>query len=231
MDKKPRILISLCAILILVVASLGNVVGYHIFQTSQQNRIQERINQRELLFQTICDIAYNKEIQRIILKSQISRGIFLTSEFPVVTKKQIRQMYFIGLILSKVVSKSRIQSMIGKYQFNNQEMQKEISTVIEKNTILNTEITQLSNSECDCGNKNTLNRNYTGLCTLLFPLYVFLSLYTFIANIMFDILNLDRNNKLIFILYLFIIFPFVIIFEIGWRLDCFWGYDPYLPRG
>jgi hypothetical protein len=116
MDKKPLIGVSICAVVLLVLGSLSNVVGYQSVQTSQQNIIKERINQRELLFQTIVDIANNKEIQRIILKSQMSRGIFPPSEIPVVTKNQIRQMYFIGLILSKVISKSRIQSMIQQYQ-------------------------------------------------------------------------------------------------------------------
>ena len=119
--------------------------------------------------------------------------------------------------------------MIGKYQFDNQEIQQEISAVIEKDSILNAEITQLKNSECGCDNINTSNQNYIGLCILLFPIYVLLGLYTFTANVMFDILNLDRNNKLIFLSYLLIIFPFVIIFEIGWRLNCFWGWKPYPP--
>ena len=109
MDKKPLIGVSILAVVLLVLGSLSNVVGYQSVQTSQQNVIKERINQRELLFQTIVDIANNKEIQRIILKSQMSRGIFPTSELPVITKNQIRQIYFIGLILSKCISKTRMQ--------------------------------------------------------------------------------------------------------------------------
>ena len=175
MDKKPLIGISICAVVLLVLGSLSNVVGYQSVQSSNQNVIKERINQKELLFQTIVDIANNKEIQRIILKSQMSRGIFPTSEFPVVTKNQLKMMYFLGLILSKVISKSRIQSMIGKYQFNNQEIQKEINAVIEKDTTLNSEITQLKNSECDCENENTTRlwdfRIYMSFY-ILFPLYI-----------------------------------------------------------
>ena len=161
----------------------------------------------------------------------MSRGIFPTSKMPVLTKNQFKKMYFIGLILSTVISKSRMQSMVQQYQLINPKEQKEISAILEKDASFNAKITQLLDSECGCKNLNTSNRNYTGLCALLFPLYVIISLYTFSANIMFDILHLDRNNMLIFILYLFFIFPFVIIFEIGWRLDCFWGYDPYPPRG
>jgi len=157
MDKKPLIVVSICAVVLLVLGSLSNVVGYQTVQSSNQSVIKDRINQRELLFQTIVDIANNNEIQRIILKSQISRGVFPTSEFPVITKNQLKMMYFIGLILSKVISKSRIQSMIGKYQFNNQEIQKEISAVIQKDATLNAEITQLKDSNCDCGNDDGIN--------------------------------------------------------------------------
>jgi hypothetical protein len=172
MKKNPLIGVSICAVVLLIMASLTNVIGYQTVQSSNQSVIKERINQRELLFQTIVDIANNKEIQRIILKSQMSRGIFPTSDIPVLTKQQLRQMYLIGFILSKVISKSRIQSIAGKYQFSNPEIQKEISTVIEKNTILNAEITQLQTSDCDCENQNTMNWSFPVLCILLYPLLI-----------------------------------------------------------
>ncbi len=111
-------------ILLFLGVTIAPTINFNNAKASQQNLIKERISQRELLFQTIVDIANNREIQRIILKSQMSRGIFPAPEIPVVTKTRIRQMYFLGLILSKVFSKSRIQSLIGKYQFNNYEMQK-----------------------------------------------------------------------------------------------------------
>jgi hypothetical protein len=77
MDKKPLIVVSICAVVLLVLGSLSNVVGYQTVQSSNQSVIKERINQKELLFQTICDIANNKEIQRDIRKSHINRnGIF-----------------------------------------------------------------------------------------------------------------------------------------------------------
>jgi hypothetical protein len=162
--------ISITAVVLLVLGSLSNVVGFQTVQSSNQQTIKERINQRELLFQTIVDIANNKDIQRIILKSQMSRGIFPTSEIPVVTKNQIKMMYFIGLILSKVISKSRIQSMIGKYQFNNPEIQKEISDVIEKDTTLNSETTQLKNSKCDCEHYSKINWTFPIICQFLWSL-------------------------------------------------------------
>jgi len=210
MDKKPLIGVSICAVVLLVMGSLTNVVGYQTVQTSQQNVIKERINQRELLFQTIVDIANNKEIQRIILKSQMSRGIFPTSEFPVVTKQQLRQMFFLGLILSKFISKSRIQSMIGKYQFNNQEMQKEISAVIEKDATLDAEMTQLSNSECDCEKENTIEWHFPVICIIL-------SIMTIItgASLMVSLLYIDS-----YFLVNFFAFLLRIIGTISTILDC-----------
>jgi hypothetical protein len=160
--------ISILAVILLTLTSISNVVGYQSVQTSQQNIIKERINQRELLFQTIIDIANNKEIQRIILKAQMSRGIFPTSEIPVITKTQIRQMYFLGLILSKVISKLRMHSMIQQYQSLNSITQEEINAVIEKDTIINPEITQLKNSDCDCENENTnISWHFPVICTIL----------------------------------------------------------------
>jgi len=169
--KRKWLAIGLCilAVVLLVMGSLSNVVGYQIVQTSQQNLIKERISQRELLFQTIVDIANNKEIQRIILKSQISQGIFPPSEIPVLTKTQIRQLYFLGLIFSKVVSKSRILSLIGKYQFNNQEMQKEINSVIEKDSVLKSNINKLSCSNCSIG--KTWIWQFPVICSILFVPY------------------------------------------------------------
>jgi len=191
MDKKPLIGVSILVVVLLVLGSLSNVVGYQSVQTSQQNVIEERINQKDLLFQTIVDIANNKDIQRIILKSQMSRGIFPPSEFSVITKTQIRQMYFLGLILSKFISKSRIQSLIGKYQFSNQEVLQEMFTVIEKDTIINSEITQLKDSECDCENENMVQGAYYPfiICLTLFLIIIGLSSVSILVGIFFVVLT------------------------------------------
>ncbi len=191
MDKKPLIGVSILAVVLLVMGSLSNVVGYQTVQSSNQSVIKEKINQRELLFQTIVDIANNKEIQRIILKSQMSRGIFPASEMPVVTKNQLKMMYFIGLILSKAISKSRIQSLIGKYQFSNQDIQKEISTVIGKDTTINSEITLLKDSECDCENEETSQWNFPILCnTLLFIAIPLDKIWWIIESSIFHFINI-----------------------------------------
>ena len=142
--------ISIIAAILLTLTSLTNVIGYQTVQTSHQQTKKEAVNQRELLFQTIFDIANNKEIQRIILKSQMSRGVLLASEIPVLTKSQLKRMYFIGLIFSKFISKARIQSMVHSDQLITPEIQQEINAIIEKDSLLKNEITQLVNSDCGC---------------------------------------------------------------------------------
>jgi len=187
MNKYPLIGVSICAVVLLVLGSLSNVVGYQTVQSSNQQTIKEEINQKELLFQTILDIANNKEIQQIILKSQMGRGIFPVSDIPVLTKNQLKQMYVIGLILSKVISKSRIQSLIGKYQFNNQDIQKEINAVIGKDTIINSEITQLQTTDCDCENENATGLwHFPVLCTILFPIVVITGFLSLLFGLFFD---------------------------------------------
>lgn len=225
MDKKSLIGVSILAVVLLVIGSLSNVVGYQSVQTSQQNIIKERINQRELLFQTIVDIANNKEIQRIILKSQMSRGMFPPPEIPVVTKTQIRQMYFLGLILSKVISKARIQSMIGKYQFNNQEIHKELSSVIEKDAILCREVTQIVNAGCDCDNEQASSWGFPILCSILNVLMIIpLILWAFgfslgLLSLWFRLIGLF--GSVIVLITVPIIYAIV---NIGTIFDCKWWF-------
>jgi len=222
-DKKPLIGVSILAVVLLVLGPLSNVVGYQSIQTSQQNIIKERINQRELLFQTIVDIANNKEIQRIILKSQMSRGIFPTSEIPVVTKNQLKMMYFLGMILSKVISKSRIQSMVGKYQFTNQEIQQEISTVINKDATLNEKITQLSALNCDCNNDNYKEKGIPdNICGILFYLLLMILTPEYVLATFFENMPFVQFMIIIFMGLPTLVVAMCIIFLMAFVFNC-WG--------
>ena len=156
MNKYPLIGGSILAVVLLVLASLTNVIGYQTVQSSNQ-KIITTDNPKELLFQTIVDMVNNKEIQKVILNSELTRKRFFNpgvsfSVFnpPVLTEKFLKRMYTMGVILFGTPSKSKIQSMLKQYQVNNQGIQKEITAVIEKDATLNKKITQLSNSKCDC---------------------------------------------------------------------------------
>jgi len=62
---------SIFAVVLLVLCSLTNVVGFQTVRSSNQKVINDAVDQKELLFQTILDMANNKEIQKVILNSEI----------------------------------------------------------------------------------------------------------------------------------------------------------------
>jgi hypothetical protein len=224
MKKYPLIGVCIIAVVLLVLGSLNNVVGYQSVQTSQQNLIKEKINQKELLFQTICDIANNKDIQRIILKSQMSRGIFPASDIPVLTKGQLKVMYLVGVMLSKFISMTRIQSMVQQYQLQNSYTQEEINGVIEKDAILNAEITQLKDSECDCENENLTPRSHPIICYIINNIGSKLdNIYGFLNALLYWA---SEHNKPLFartiiLFILFLIYIATPLVFLGWIFDCF----------
>jgi hypothetical protein len=95
--------------------------------------------------------------------------------------------------------------MAEQYQLNNQGLQKEISAVIQKDAILKGEITQLSNSQCDCEKDKAINWSFPVICTILFPIV----LVCFISILLHEILY-----------YLTIIIGYI-----GILLHCFWSLD------
>jgi len=214
MQKSSLIGISIITVALLILGSLSNVIGYQMVQSSNQEIIKAEVNQKQLLFQTILDITNNKEIQRIILNSETKKGELFNPSvrfsilyIPVFTKNQLQRMYLVGLMLSKIIKKSKIHSMVEQYQLNNQGMQKEITDVIEKDATLNREIAQLSNSKCDCENENITSWNFPVLCAILFPLVTLLSI---LVAFVWGIFHVFLHNLL------------VIVANIGLTLNCFW---------
>jgi len=200
MQKNILIGVSICAVVLFVLVSLTNVVGYQMVQSSNQKVISDEIDQKELLFQTIVDIANNKGIQQVILKSQITKDDFLTPDMkvlifntPLITKSQLKQMYVVGLILSKAISKTKLHSLIERYQVNNQWMQKEITAIIEKDTTLNGEMTQLSYSKCDCEDSSAVAVwHFPAICAILAIMLFFLTfivLYLHVGTNLFTIIG------------------------------------------
>ena len=213
MKKYSLIAAVIFALTLLVLSSLTNIVGYQIVQASQQSIIKERSNPRELLFQTIVDIANNKEIRSIILKYQIKGFNFYHPDvkFPsfvpqFFTKNQFKLIYLVGFFLSRSISKARIHSLLEQYQMNIKWLQKEISIVIENDATLNAAITQLQTSDCDCKNEIATQWNFNLLCSLiLFPLY-----------------GLARLIEIGYNIY----FPVIVMLIIGSIFNCFWAYWP-----
>jgi hypothetical protein len=190
MNKYPVIGGSICAVVLIVLASLTNVVGYQTVQSSNQKILTTEIDGKELLFQTIVDMANNKEIQRVILGSELtgkrffdSNMRFSTFTYPVFTKRFLDFAYRFGLFLSKIINKSKIQSIFEQYQLNNQGVRKEISVIIERDVTLKNDLNQFLNLSCDCENENKTVWNFPILCVLLLiPFYFFWFFFVLIGN-------------------------------------------------
>ena len=230
MQRNSLIAVSLAIVCLIVLASYTNVVSVQTVESSNHKIIKDEINQKELLFQTILDIVNNKEIQKIIQNSEM-KGVLersqlafgtklflfnlksyfsaLLTQSPVLTKKYLDYAYRMGLILSRTLEASKIHSILERFQVNTQGIQKEISTVIEKDATLNGEMMQLSSLSCDCENSNTTRWSFPVLCTLLLPLAGFAAELYFIQR-QFHIFN-----------HSFIYFLSIMLF-LGQTLNCYW---------
>jgi hypothetical protein len=103
MKKTSLIGISILAVVLIVLGSQANVVGYQTVQSS----VKERLNEKDLLFETICDLANNKEVQKTILESQSKfqnpfPATQLTS-FPTITKIPFGLISYFFLFLQVIV--------------------------------------------------------------------------------------------------------------------------------
>lgn len=180
MKKYPLIGASIIVVVLIVLGSFNNIVGYQTVQASNQKIIIYEVNEKDLLLQTIVDMANNKDIQRVVLDSQLIEKKFLNSDmkfptftFPVITEKFLKCIRSMDLILFKILSKSKIQSLINHHQVTSKQMQKELITIVERDTTLRNEMTQLLGLKCDCNEENNDLKPHPILCDLLFLLFLF----------------------------------------------------------
>jgi hypothetical protein len=220
-NKKFLISSSIIVAVLIVLGSFNNIVGYQTAQASNQRMITTEINEKDLLFQTIVDMANNKEMQRVILGSQFTgkrlfdSGMrFSTFTPPVLTEKFLKRIYTMGVILFRTLSKSKIHSIIEKYPVSNQGVQKRINAVIEKDVTLKGEMNQLSSLSCNCRNENTTDYwPFPVICTLLYPLYVFLDTITNGGHFYYD--------------RYFLLALFRIVMNFGHNSQCWWYPLPF----
>jgi hypothetical protein len=190
MRKNPLIVISLAIACVIVLASFVNVVGINTIESANNSGSKVEVNQKELLFQTIIDIANNREIQKIEFNSEIMRKGFFCPKtgysdltLNVLTKMSLDSIFQIGLIISKTISKSKLHSLLELYQLKNQELQKKITAVIEKNCDLTNKFNELSDVYCDCEKINSTGWNFPIICLILFPIVSFLLILWYIIGI------------------------------------------------
>jgi len=206
MKKEWLVKTLACGIIVLfIIVSFQPVLAKDTISFEKKSDIKE-------LLETVIDIANNKEIQRIFLKSQINRGLFTKADIKFsLTKNQLRLMFLIKLFLSKSISKSMMQSLASKYQLDNQETQKEISDVVKNAFKLNSEIVRAQNSECNCEKKNLLD-------WWSFPIICGIALVMFLIGSIFQFGYWIYGIAL----FWYISLPFMKIASIALKLECPW---------
>ncbi len=194
----------------LVFAVILLFIGVAIQPGISTNTIQEEktdVDAKNYLFQTIIDMVNNKEIQNIIQKSE-NRGSLtnslhkpgliislmksrtpfrLLSQSTFLTKNFLEYAYRIGVKLSRTIDVSKMHLILQRYQVRNQEVQKEINTIIENNANLKAEITQLSSLNCDCEKNNAMNWSFPVICLILLIIFMFLFYIGIIAFVIFRV--------------------------------------------
>jgi len=143
--------VSVLAVVLIILGSQVNIVGYQTVQASQQDTIKERTNQKEMVFKTIYDLANYKDIQKVILTSHpFTLGLKTQPiTIPTLTKKQVEFLYPLGLILSKSMSKTKIQSIVQQHPLS-PSLQNEFEAAIKNDAPLEKEVQQLSATSCHC---------------------------------------------------------------------------------
>jgi len=221
---------SILAVVILILGSFSNIVGFKAVEASNQKIITTEINEKELLFQTVIDMVNNKEIQRVILGSELIGKRFSDPSmkssiftFPVIAEKLLKRMYTVGVILIKTLSKSKIHSLLEQCQINNQEVQKELSAIVEKDTRLKERVTQLSGLSCNCENSN-VTWKFPFLCYLvLLPIFIFLFyIMTIPMMIVFYIAYLFKLTWLLYAVEIWLILIVVTWYVSDEVIGCTW---------
>ena len=165
MNTKAIIGVSILAVVLIVLGSQANVVGYQTVQSS----VKERLNEKDVLFQTICDLSNNKEVQKAIIESE---GKFLnpipitkSPSIPTITKKQLNFLYYFGVALSKTMSKNLMNSMAIRQPILSHQVNVKIDAIIRSDAKLSEDMKQLSNLDCNCNDETSWP--FPVICTVL----------------------------------------------------------------
>ena len=208
---------SIGAAALILLASMTTIVGYQTVQGSHQTITPSKVNEKDLLFQTIADLVNNRDLQKAILGSGITgkrlsdpqRSVVVFPR-PALTQRFLNFAYHMGLTLTKTISKSTILSKLKQIQGRDQWLQKDIAVIVEKDTTLKQEQTKASRASCGCDSENTTSWGFPVLCNVILPTLFLLSML--LSNWAYY----NVNDALSILFYLLI----VVIADIAYALHC-----------
>lgn len=231
MQKNPLTMISIIIACAIFLASFTNVVGFQTIKISHNVMAKDEIVQKDLLFQIILNTASNRDVQQTIqkyedtdsieqsLKMSFVKPLFINPRTfsnvlilpSILTKTYLEFAYKVGARFLKIFNSSKIRLILEQYQINNKGVQKEIATVIDKNSTLKNKMNDLLNVNCDCDRSNTTGWNFPILCTILYPIAFFIFILWLFLSEMFHV-TLPLLGALL-----------NIMFVIADSANCFWA--------
>lgn len=173
MQKLVLVGVSVLAVITLVLGSQANMVGFSTIQAAQQTSYNERMNQRMLLYQVICDLANNRDIQKVILESNPVYSVFkpyVSSMItPVLTPARLNIMYGLSMVSYRFSTKDRDHN--SDTWMTHAHVLEKMDAIIENNKTLSDELTKLSFQDCSC--QQGPSPWYPVLCSILEILMAF----------------------------------------------------------
>lgn len=154
--------ISVVAIVLFVLGSLSNVVGYQTVQSSIQRVENTDADSRERIFHTIRVLANNQEIQNALFEFNMIQPGNLIKDFPsihhpTITNHDLDVAYKVGSFLIKIMGETRVMFVLNRLLMRNGG-ENVLSEVIQHNASLQAEVSALADlkSPCDCGETSRL---------------------------------------------------------------------------
>jgi len=195
----------LCVFMLVNITVLANTVQTDVHPPGMG---EDNTDPKELLFQTITDIAKNEDVQKLAEKYEVGihgekspsllTQLLFSVLFTCLSADFLNYAYNVGLKISDSLDASALESMVDRIDARYAGMFDEISAVIENNEELSTKVGQLSDLNCGC---HTDNPEFAGwhfpiICTLLYPIAAF-------AFVLFMTTKLDIALQFLnFILYI-----------------------------
>ena len=197
MKRKQIVLGAALSVFILVSTPvLANTIKTEIRSPLNNTSTEDAIKPKELLFQTIVDIAENKDIQNLFGNSEfeieLNKGestLLLMKLFmknpkllfsilfvhPVLSKDYLNYAYGMGLEISDTLDELDIELTVDSIHVKNPRMQEEIFNIIEGNNELNKKMEEISYLTCGCDNDNTefTNWDFPIICDILGAIAIF----------------------------------------------------------
>jgi hypothetical protein len=249
MNKYPLIGGSICAVVLIVLASLTNVVGYRIVQASNQKVINKEINPKVVLVQTIIDILDTPELQpffiqhtkewknnqrftvidnepnslvQSVLKIKERIHFSLLSDKPASLYRSLMYDYDQGYKIMNLVGEKEVIAMMKSITFTTPQVINDLKNILMKNDNLKEKITRLSIINKEVKTDTQSGEQMPIICFILLILFASVAIRDLIFTEAFT--STEHTNPILSLIFLLIAEMFfiraIIVFVIAAILGC-----------